>query len=94
MAYKRFLAMVATSTVVMFVLMYTTVYTLDHVWFSQTKFWMALYMGATMAIIMLSFMLSMYGDRRKNLAIYAGSAVLIAASLFIARDRSGRRWQS
>src|SRR5688572_8447917 len=59
-AYTRFLAMVATSTVVMFGLMYTTVYTLDHVWFSQTKFWMALYMGGTMAIIMLSFMLGMY----------------------------------
>ena len=88
MAYKRFLAMVATSTVVMFGLMYTTAYTLDHVWFSQTKFWMALYMGATMAIIMLSFMLSMYGDKRKNIAIYASSAVLIAASLFIVRDQT------
>jgi uncharacterized protein (DUF305 family) len=87
-AYKRFLAMVATSTVVMFGLMYTTVYTLDHVWFSQTKFWMALYMGGTMAIIMLSFMLTMYGDKRKNIAIYAGSAVLIAASLFVVRDQT------
>ena len=56
MAYKRFLAMIVTSTVVMFGLMYTTVYTVDHIWFSQTKFWMALYMGGTMAIIMLAFM--------------------------------------
>ncbi len=88
MAYKRFLAMVATATVVMFVLMYSTVYTLDHVWFSQTKFWMALYMGATMAIIMLAFMLSMYGDKRKNIAIFAGSAVLFASTLFIVRDQT------
>ena len=88
MAYKRFLAMVATSTVVMFGHMYTTVYTLDHVWFSQTKLWMALYMGGTMAIIMLSFMWSMYGDKRKNVAIYAGSAVLIAGSLFVVRDQT------
>lgn len=77
MAYKRFLAMVATTTLVMFGLMYSTVYTVDHVWFSQTKLWMALYMGGTMAIIMLAFMLSMYGDKRKNTAIFAGSAVLI-----------------
>ena len=88
MAYKRFLAMIVTSTVVMFALMYTTVYRLDHIWFSQTKFWMALYMGGTMAIIMLSFMLSMYGDRRKNLAIYAGSLVLIASTFFVVRDQT------
>lgn len=88
MAYRRFLAMVATSTVVMFVLMYSTVYTLDHVWFSQTKFWMALYMGGTMAVIMLAFMLSMYGDKRKNVAIFAGSAVLIASTFFLARDQT------
>lgn len=88
MAYKRFLAMIATSTVVMFVLMYSTVYTLDHVWFSQTKFWMALYMGATMAVIMLSFMLSMYGDKRKNIAIFTGSALIFASTLFIVRDQT------
>ena len=88
MAYKRFLAMIVTSTVVMFGLMYTTVYTVDHIWFSQTKFWMALYMGGTMAIIMLAFMLSMYGDKRKNIAIFAGSAVLIASTFFIVRDQT------
>jgi uncharacterized protein (DUF305 family) len=88
MAYKRFLAMIVTSTVVMFVLMYSTVYRLDHVWWSETRFWMALYMGATMAIIMLSFMLAMYGDKRKNIAIYAGSAVLIAAGLLLVRSQT------
>ncbi len=88
MSYKRFFAMIATSTVVMFGLMYTTVYRFDHIWFSQTKFWMALYMGATMAVIMLGFMLSMYGDKRKNTAIFAGSAILFASTLFLARDQT------
>ena len=88
MAYKRFLAMIVTSTVVMFGLMYSTVYSFSHIWFSQTKFWMALYMGGTMAIIMLAFMLSMYGDKRKNIAIFAGSAVLIASTFFIVRDQT------
>ena len=88
MAYKRFLAMIVTSTVVMFVLMYSTVYEFSHLWFSQTKFWMALYMGGTMAIIMLSFMLSMYGDKRKNIAIFVGSAVLILTSYGIVRAQS------
>jgi len=88
MSYKRFFAMIATSTVVMFGLMYSTVDRFDHIWFSQTRFWMALYMGATMAVIMLGFMLTMYGDKRKNIAIFAGSAVLFASTLFLARDQT------
>ena len=88
MTYKRFAAMIATSTVVMFILMYSTAFRFDHVWFSQTRFWMALYMGAAMAIIMLSFMLSMYENRKKNLAIFIGGAVVIVAALFLARSQS------
>ena len=60
MGYGRFAAMIATSTVVMYGLMYLNTYALDHVWFSQTRFWMALLMGAVMAMIMLGFMWGMY----------------------------------
>jgi uncharacterized protein (DUF305 family) len=88
MSYRRFAAMIATSTVVMFALMYTTVFTWGHVWWSQTKFWMVLYMGATMAVIMLAFMLSMYSDRRKNIAIFLGSAVVIVGALALVRTQS------
>ncbi|MDX1419392.1 MAG: DUF305 domain-containing protein [Rubricoccaceae bacterium] len=87
MPYTRFFAMIATSTVVMFGLMYSTVYTIDHVWWSQTKFWMALYMGAAMAVIMLGFMLKMYDDRRRNLAIVATSGIVFAASFFLVRSQ-------
>ncbi len=88
MSYKRFFAMIATSTVIMFGLMYSTVYTLDHVWWSQTKFWMALYMGATMAVVMLAFMWKMYDSRRANVAILVGSAVVFAASFGLVRAQS------
>ena len=88
MSYKRFFAMIATSTAVMFALMYSTVYALDHVWWSQTKFWMALYMGATMAVIMLAFMLKMYDDKRANVAIFAGSAAVFALAFFFARAQT------
>ena len=60
MSYARFFAMIAVSTVVMFVLMYLNTYALEHIRFSETRVYMALLMGAAMAIIMLSFMLSMY----------------------------------
>ena len=87
MSYKRFFAMIATSTVVMLGLMYTTVYTADHVWWSDTKVFMALYMGATMAVIMLAFMLKMYDKPKANAAIFAGSAVVFALFLWLARSQ-------
>ena len=65
--YGRFFAMIATSTVVMYGLMYLNTYAIDHVFFSQTRMWMALYMGGMMTIIMLVFMLGMYSNRSTNI---------------------------
>jgi len=86
-SYGRFAAMIATSTVVMFGLMYLNTYALDHVFFSQTRMWMALYMGAGMAIVMLAFMLGMYANRAANAVIFLGSAVVFAVSLFLVRSQ-------
>ncbi len=61
--YVKFAAMIATSTVAMFGLMYLNTYALDHVFFSEARTYMAFVMGATMAIIMLSFMLKMYTNK-------------------------------
>ena len=85
--YARFAAMIATSTVVMYGLMYLNTYGWDHVFFSETRVYMALLMGATMAVIMLSFMLKMHPRRRVNLAIFAGSAVLFALTLWLVRSQ-------
>lgn len=85
--YPRFAAMIATSTVVMFGLMYLNTYQLDHVFFSETRTYMALVMGATMAIIMLGFMLKMYTNPRLNLAILGGSLVVFALALWLVRSQ-------
>ena len=87
MPYWRFGAMIATSTVVMYGLMYLNTYVLDQVHFSETRLWMALTMGATMAVIMLAFMLGMYRSRAINLAIFGSAAVVFAASLWIVRSQ-------
>lgn len=86
-SYTRFAAMIITSTIVMFALMYLNTYALDHVWLSQTRMWMALYMGAAMAAVMLAFMLSMYTNKSLNIAIFALSAVVFAASLYLVRSQ-------
>ena len=88
MSYKRFFAMIATSTVVMFGLMYLNTYRWEHVLFSETRAYMALLMGATMAVIMLGFMLSMYRNRTVNIAIFAGAVVVFAGSLFLVRSQA------
>lgn len=87
MSYARFGAMTITSTVVMFGLMYLNTYALDHVFFSQTRMWMAFLMGAVMAIIMLGFMLAMYRNRGTNIAIFAGSVLVFAGSLYLVRSQ-------
>lgn len=87
MSYTRFAAMIATSTVVMFALMYLNTYALDHVTYSQTRTWMALMMGGVMAMIMMSFMASMYRNPRLNAAIIAGSVVVFAFSLWLVRSQ-------
>ncbi|KXF74836.1 hypothetical protein ATN84_21645 [Paramesorhizobium deserti] len=87
MRYGRFAAMIATSTVVMFGLMYLNTYSIDHVVYSQTRTWMAVVMGATMAAIMLGFMWSMYGSRGINAAILIGSVIAFSGALWLVRSQ-------
>ncbi|SHI35496.1 DUF305 domain-containing protein [Wenxinia saemankumensis] len=87
MSYWRFAAMIATSTIVMFGLMYLNTYEIEHVYWSETRAWMALLMGAVMAFIMLAFMLSMYSSRAVNAAIFAGSVLVFAGALWLVRSQ-------
>ena len=77
MSYGRFFAMIATSTLVMLALMYLNTYLFDHLFWSETRIYMALLMGATMAIIMLGFMLNMYANGAVNALIFAGAAIVV-----------------
>jgi hypothetical protein len=81
--YVRFAGMIATSTVVMFVLTYTNVFDVAHIHFSQERLYMAIVMGAAMAIVMLGWMWKMHPDRRVNVGIIAGALVVgVVAFLF------------
>lgn len=88
MGYGRFAAMIATSTVVMFGLMYLNTYLVSHAYWSETRWYMALLMGATMAIIMLAFMLKMYSNKAVNAAIFAGAAIAFALTLWLVRSQA------
>jgi hypothetical protein len=86
--YVRFAAMILTSTLVMFGLMYLNTYQADHAFFIETRSYMALIMGATMAIVMLSFMLHMYSNVTVNIIIYLVSIVIFAGSLWLVRSQT------
>jgi Na+/proline symporter len=86
--YPRFAAMIVTATVVMYGLMYLNTYQLEHVTFSETRSYMALVMGATMAVIMLGFMLNMLTNRAVNIGILAGSVIVFAVALWLVRSQT------
>jgi len=87
-AYLKFGGMVITSTIIMFIFKYWSTFKVGHVFFSETRAYMALLMGATMAIIMLGFMLHMLKNRKINIGIAAGSVVVFFLSLFLLRSQT------
>jgi hypothetical protein len=86
--YLKFFAMIGTSMVAMFFLMYPNSYQiLDHAWFSETRMFMTLIMGAAMTVIMLSFMWSMYANRTANGMIVLGAVVMLFAAIGLVRSQ-------
>ena len=85
--YTKFFLMLGSSFIAMYITMYLNTYEFDHVWFSLTRFYMVCLGIATMAVIMLLFMLNMYKDKKKNIAILAGSVILFLGALGLVRDQ-------
>ena len=85
--YARFGAMIATSTVVMFLLTYTNSYAFDHVRWSEERVYMALLMGGAMTLIMLGFMWSMHKSTKANVAIVLAGLALMGGALYLSRSQ-------
>ncbi len=87
-SYAQFFLMIVTSMVVMYVLSYLNSWEIfGHAWFSETRIFMVLMMGASMAIIMLTYMLGMYRNGKINASIYIASLVVIATALALVRSQ-------
>jgi len=86
--YVKFFAMIGTSMIAMFFLMYTHSYQIiDHFRFSETRLFMTMMMGGSMIIIMLLYMLNMYQNQNMNIAILAFGVILIAGSIWLVRSQ-------
>lgn len=86
--YRTFLAMILTAMGVMYALTYLNTYQLDHVEWSETRLYMTLLMGASMAVVMLAFMRGMYANKRLNALIVVGSAVVFALAIWLVRSQT------
>lgn len=88
MKYSTFAQMIFAGTAIMYGLMYLNTYAPDHVFFSETRAYMALIMGATMAVVMMLFMWKMYPNTRANAGILAGSFIVFFVALWIVRSQT------
>lgn len=86
--YTKFILMLALSFVAMYITMFLNTYKMDHVYFSLTRFYMTCLGISAMAVIMFAVMRKMYKNKKKNIAIIAGSVVLFVSALGLVRAQS------
>jgi len=77
--YQKFALMLMASFLIMYVVMFLNVDSLDHIYLSTTRLHMTLLMVSPMALLMLAFMPNMYKNRKLNIAI-----LVVSTSVFIA----------
>lgn len=88
MGWGRFAAMIATSTFIMFFLMYQLVYSFDHAMLSTNRLIASLVMGCVMTVVMLAFMWSMYKGVKTKIGVLVLASLLCVIFLFSNRSQS------
>ena len=73
---------------IMYLVMYTMIATLDHFYFNLNNVYMTLMMVTPMALLMLVLMRSMYENKRANLIIAIGAVVIFAGSFYAMRSQA------
>lgn len=86
--YLKFLGMILTSAVLMYVVMYLNTYELDHVYFSEMRAYMTILSTCVMAVVMLLFMLHMLKNKKVNAVIIAVSVLVFAGSFYLMRNQT------
>ncbi|WP_204336840.1 DUF305 domain-containing protein [Cryomorpha ignava] len=86
--YLKFALMMACSFVFMYAAMFFNVNELDHIYISESRTFMAFYMVAPMAVIMLLFMLGMYTNKKINTLIIVGGIVVGLGAVFLLRTQT------
>ena len=76
--YGMFFLNLAASAIIMYFVMYTMINSTDELYNNLNNVYMTMMMVASMAILMLWMMKSMFPDRKLNLLLYIGFAAFFA----------------
>ena len=86
--YVQLLIMAVLSFIAMYILMYAMVDRFENVYPNLNQTYMAALMAAPMVMIELVVMRSMYKNRAANIAAFAASILIFAASWFAIRQQT------
>lgn len=87
-SYRSFGLELVLDFIIMYLVMYTMIASLDHFYFNLNNVYMTLMMVSPMAILMLIFMRSMYPSKRTNLLIGGAAALVFLGSLYGMRTQA------
>jgi uncharacterized protein (DUF305 family) len=86
--YGRFLIMIVLHFIAMYIFMYAMVNVFDNIFNSFNQVYMAALMTASMVLIELPLMSSMYKSKKLNMIIIAAGAVVLIGSWFGIRQQA------
>jgi uncharacterized protein (DUF305 family) len=87
-SYGKLGIVIAINAVVMFLLTYALIDSVDHFHVNINRMYMALMMVAPMVIMMLIVMRSMFGNARLNVLLYVAAVAVFLGSFFLARSQT------
>lgn len=88
MSYKKFTIMMFISFIIMYVVMFLNMDSVDHYHTSVTRFYMAILMVAPMAIVMMTIMGNMYPNKKTNTGIVVAAIILFIVMLTALRTQT------
>lgn len=86
--YSRFLLMIALHFIAMYAFMYAMVNAFDNVFNSFNQVYMATLMTASMVLIEIPLMMSMYKSKKLNIIILAVGLIVLAGSFLAIRNQT------
>lgn len=86
--YMNYFAMILTSAVLMYAVMYLNTYEISHIYFSETRLYMTILSTCVMAIVMLLFMLNMLDNKKMNAIIITVSVIVFSLSFVLMRTQA------
>ena len=88
MSYKKFTVMMIISFIIMYVVMFLNMDSIDHYHTSATRIYMTILMIAPMGIVMMTMMGKMYPNKKANTAIIVASTILFILALTALRTQT------